>query len=108
MVRDDAFPLKKNLLKPCSLTNLTKTQNIFNYKRSRAHRTVENGFGIWAGKFRIFKKPIPTYVNTTDIIIRSSSGLHKWLNFTSFSHYFPRGCFDEEEQLLKGLGEEKT
>ncbi|CAH2009430.1 unnamed protein product [Acanthoscelides obtectus] len=106
LVGDDAFALKTYLLKPYSGTNLTRVQKIFNYRLSRARRIVENGFGILTSSFRIFQKPIPTDVNTTDKIIQASCALHNWLRLTSPSCYFPKDCVDVEnidsETIVEG------
>ena len=52
LIGDDAFPLKRWLTKPFSGRNLTDAERIFNYRLSRARRTVENAFGILANRFR--------------------------------------------------------
>lgn len=66
-VADDAFPLRTNILKPFSRYGpLTETRKIFNYILSRARRVVENTFGILVSKFRIFEKPIPLSIETTE------------------------------------------
>ncbi|KAI9556056.1 hypothetical protein GHT06_018623 [Daphnia sinensis] len=64
-VMDDAFPLMKNIMKPCpgrSLGTLLEGERTFNYRLSRARRTVENAFGIIVSKLRIFSKPNHCYV----------------------------------------------
>ncbi|CAH1991663.1 unnamed protein product [Acanthoscelides obtectus] len=48
-------------------------------------------------RFRIFQKPIPANVNTTDKIIRASCALYNWLRLTSPSCYFPKDCVDVED-----------
>ncbi|CAK1597645.1 unnamed protein product [Parnassius mnemosyne] len=53
-VADDAFPLRKNLMKPFQQNDLVnRIKKIYNYRTSRAHRIVENTFGILATRFRI-------------------------------------------------------
>ena len=50
-VGDEAFALKDNLLKPYASATLNLERRIFNYRLSRARRTIENTFGILASVF---------------------------------------------------------
>lgn len=94
-VGDDAFPLKKYLLKPYKHSPLTYPQKMFNYRLSRARRIVENAFGILVSRFRIFERAIPTDVIVTDKIVRTSCTLHNWLRKTSPTYLTSR-CVDYE------------
>ena len=49
-VGDDAFTLRHYMLKPYPSRALTHDERIFNYRLSRARRTVENAFGILANR----------------------------------------------------------
>lgn len=49
-VGDDAFALRNWMMKPYPLRNLNKDEQIYNYRRSRACRVVENVFGILANR----------------------------------------------------------
>ena len=51
---------------------------MYNYRLSRARRTSENAFGILAGRFQIFKKPINTSENVKDIVL-ATVVLHNYL-----------------------------
>ena len=48
VIGDDAFPLRNDIMKPSPFRQLVHEQHIFNYRLSRARRTVENAFGIMA------------------------------------------------------------
>ena len=45
-VGDDAFALKKFIMKPYPQQNLTAGKRVYNYKHSRARKLLENLFGI--------------------------------------------------------------
>jgi len=59
-VGGDAFPLRKNIMKPYSMKRLlTINERKFNYRLSRARRVSENAFGIMVSRFRVYEKPNP-------------------------------------------------
>lgn len=76
---DDAFKLSKRIMKPYSNKNLTYKQKIWNYRLSRARRTVESAFGIFANKWRIFHTAISMLPETADIIVTASICLHNYI-----------------------------
>ena len=75
-VCDDAYPLKKNLMKPISGSKLTPEEDIFNGRLSRARRSVECSFGILANKWRLLLKSIETSDELADIIVKCTTVLH--------------------------------
>ncbi|XP_036143346.1 protein ALP1-like [Monomorium pharaonis] len=58
LVGDEAFLLKPYLLRPYPGRGLTPKQDVYNYRLSRARRTIENTFGILASQWRVYRKPI--------------------------------------------------
>ena len=79
IVCDDAFAMKPNLLKPFPDRNLTLEKRIFNYRLSRARRTVENAFGILANRWRILLSTIPLSVKKVETITYACILLHNYL-----------------------------
>ena len=57
-VADDAFGLKRHIIKPYSSTNLGIEKLILNYRLSRSRRLIDNTFGIAANRFRELHRPI--------------------------------------------------
>lgn len=94
-VGDEAFPLKHYLMRPYPRKNLNPQSKIFNYRLSRARRTVENAFGLLVSRFRIFEKPIATTVPTAIKIVKTACALHNWLQATSVS--FSSANIDTED-----------
>ena len=45
-------------MKPYAFRSLAHEKKIFNYRLSRARRIVENAFGIFANRFRVFLSPM--------------------------------------------------
>ncbi|XP_046743430.1 uncharacterized protein LOC124409688 [Diprion similis] len=68
IVADDAFTLKSNLMKPYPNPGLTLEKRIFNYRLSRARRTVENAFGILANRWRVLLIPMSLAVDKVEKI----------------------------------------
>lgn len=79
IVAGEAFPLKPYIMKPFAFRGLTHEQQIYNYRLSRARRTVENAFGVLANRFRIFLTPINLSVDKVQLITKVACILHNLL-----------------------------
>jgi len=91
IVADDAFPLKEYLLKPYPIRNSSPENRVFNYRLSRARRTVENAFGQLSQRFRIFARTIPFSPEKAQVITMAACCLHNFLmrDQTSEAEYMP-------------------
>ena len=79
IIADDAFALQTWLMKPFSKTNLGRDMQIFNYRLSRARRTVENAFGILNARFRCLSTPLEMAEDKAISIVLGCCTLHNML-----------------------------
>nr|CAI5858488.1 unnamed protein product [Callosobruchus analis] len=77
-VGDEAFPLKKYIMRPFPGQQLSNTQKIFNYRLSRARQVIENTFGIMVSRWRILRTPINAKVENIDSIVKAIVTLHNY------------------------------
>ena len=94
IIGDEIFPLKSWLMKPYGSRGLTTQQQVFNYRLSRARRTIENSFGILSARWRIFHQVIRADVHTVDMIVKATCCLHNYLLSTDNAKYLPTGFAD--------------
>ena len=73
---------------------LTKEQRIFNYRLSRARRTIENDFGILSARWRILYSPIRAKVENVENYVLACLTLHNYLRCTDNASYCPQGFVD--------------
>lgn len=78
-VADAAFPLHLNIVKPFPEQNLQLKQRIYNYRISRARRTIESAFGILAQRWRILRTNIIANDQTCNDIIMACIVLHNFI-----------------------------
>eukprot|EP00794_Sanderia_malayensis_P016398 gene16398-18035_t len=94
-------------MKPFRGKHLTGSQAVFNYRLSRARRTLENCFGILAARWRIFRRPIKASPEVLDNITKACTCLHNYLRLTNNPQYLPSGFVDSEDStgnILPGDG----
>lgn len=100
LVADAAFPLHQNIIRPFPGTNLGFEKNIFNYRISRARRTIESSFGILSQRWQILRNTIQSSVETCELLVQATIVLHNYLqNSESDLHpsekkYCPTGYID--------------
>ena len=81
LVRGEIFPLKPCLMRPYPGT-LPEQERIYNYRHSRARRTIENYFGILRARWLIFSRPIKATIENTERYILACLCLHNYLRQT--------------------------
>jgi hypothetical protein len=73
---DEAYPLKRNLMRPFPQRSLNDERRYFNQRLSRARKCVECAFGILCVKWRILGKPLETNLEHACLIIKATCILH--------------------------------
>lgn len=76
---DEAFPLNSYIMRPFPGKGLSEKQLVFNYRLSRARRTIENAFGILASRWRVLKGCIIAEAHTVKIITGATVCLHNFI-----------------------------
>ena len=97
---DEAFPLNTYLVKPYQKGSIGIKDRIANYRLSRARTIVENAFGICETRFRIFRRPITSGLDTVTEITKAVVALHNFLmygrSFGNNNDYCPSTYVDQE------------
>ncbi|KAJ8668433.1 hypothetical protein QAD02_010096 [Eretmocerus hayati] len=77
---DEAYPLRRDIMRPWSRRlQLTLMQIIFNLRQGIGRRVVECTFGIFAARWRIFRKPIIAYVEKVEKFVKACVVLHNFI-----------------------------
>ena len=77
IVRDEAFGIMKNVMKPDSWKQLTYRKKIFNYRLSGPRRYIDCTFGIMAIKWCMFLRPLN--IGFAQNIIKACCALHNYV-----------------------------
>uniref|UniRef100_A0A8C5EMV6 Zgc:194221 n=1 Tax=Gouania willdenowi TaxID=441366 RepID=A0A8C5EMV6_GOUWI len=80
---DEAFPLRKNLMRPFPGCNIPREQKIFNYRLSRARMVVEDAFGILSSQWRMYRRAMEVRVDVAEKCVKATCVLHNFLRHTS-------------------------
>ena len=89
LVGDEAFPLKSNLMRPYPRKDLDYSKKIYNYRISRARRTVECTFGMLAKKFGVLQTSMETSVEVAEALVKSICVLHNFIQRENNFSYLP-------------------
>lgn len=96
LVGDEAFPLKKNMMRPYP-GKLNEPERVYNYRLSRARRVIENAFGLLRARWRIFSRPIKASVKNVENFTLGAIALHNYLRQTEAAMYCPNGFVDSTD-----------
>jgi hypothetical protein len=76
---------------------LDDDRRIFNYRLSRARRTIENVFGIIVGRFGLFKTCIDQQLDNIDHAVMACCALHNFLHRTCPHSYTLIDCLNKDD-----------
>ena len=80
---DEAFPGRENLMKPYpgSRTDpdMSKARRVYNYRLSRARRTVESTFGLFSARFRFLRHVVEISPPNYKRILLAAVVLHNFV-----------------------------
>ncbi|KAK3907333.1 Protein ALP1-like [Frankliniella fusca] len=80
IVGDGAFPLGPNLMTPFRQPQIVSdAERIYNYRLSRARRTIENAFGILSSRWRVLWRTFIAHEENARSIIKACVVLHNLL-----------------------------
>ena len=96
-VGDDAFPLKRYLMKPYPFRDQSVEQRIFSYRVSRTRRVAENGFGILCAKWGVFRNRMELQPDNVERTVLACVCLHNKLLREQSTLYVPAGTADRED-----------
>ncbi|KAL2102070.1 hypothetical protein ACEWY4_003831 [Coilia grayii] len=81
-VADEAFPLRRNLLRPFP-GRQSGSHRVFNYRLSHARLIVENTFGILTSQWRMYRGVIGISPLNVDACVKATCVLHNFLRRTT-------------------------
>lgn len=102
-IADDAFPLSSRIMKPYGTCNdFTNDQRIFNYRLSRARRTVENAFGILTMRWGCLRSEFLCGPDKVKIIVAACCALHNFLLNRNVSYAKAADRYEKDGRVIEG------
>ena len=95
-IGDDPFPLTTYCMKPYSQRNSADEQIIFIFKALHYRRAFEKGFGILAGRFRLFLSRCHLFPENPKLAVLAAVAVHNILREKSADAYMQAGYVDFE------------
>lgn len=101
-IADDAFPLTRRTIKPYGSGELNNDQRVFNYRLSRARRTVENAFGILSMRWGCLRSEFLCAPDKVKLIVAACCALHNFLLNRNASYAKVADRYDRDGKLIEG------
>jgi hypothetical protein len=78
-VADEAFPLRRHMMRPHPGQNIGREKRLYNYRLSRARRMVECSFGILAAQWRLYRRVLGVTPEMAEKAVKATCILHNLL-----------------------------
>ncbi|KAK0142795.1 Protein ALP1-like [Merluccius polli] len=82
-VADEAFPLRRDLMRPFPGTHLYGSRRAFNFRLSHARLIIENTFGILTSQWRMYRGVIGVSPSNVDACVKATCILHNLIRRTT-------------------------
>ncbi|KAM8852503.1 uncharacterized protein ACB058_011334 [Synchiropus picturatus] len=82
-VGSEAFPLRRNLMRPYPGRKLAQDKDTFNYRLSRARLVVENAFRILSSQWGMYRRVIVMRPEVVEKCVKATCVLHNFMMMTS-------------------------
>ncbi|XP_025754966.1 protein ANTAGONIST OF LIKE HETEROCHROMATIN PROTEIN 1-like [Oreochromis niloticus] len=104
-VADEAFPLRRELMRPFPGHLLPLEKRIFNYRLSRARLVVECAFGILSSQWRLYRRSMELRPEVAEKCVKATCVLHHFLRcLDERGAPAVRGVAPAVVEPLQGLG----
>ncbi|KAG7473964.1 hypothetical protein MATL_G00101450 [Megalops atlanticus] len=103
-VADEAFPLRRNLMRPFPGQNLSGARRVFNYRLSRAQLVVKNAFGILSSQWRMYRRALEVSPAIGETCVKATCVPHNFLQRTTARASFPGSVPDGEAEAMATVG----
>lgn len=109
-IAGNAFPLRKNLMRPYPGDSLSSPEKVFNRKLSKARLTADNTFGVLSARWKVLTKSLGFEPSNTKKVIYACVILHNFLKITGTLHNCSSYCpenycdtYDNQNQCIDGI-----
>ncbi|KAL3969660.1 YTH domain-containing family protein [Sarotherodon galilaeus] len=104
-VADEAFPLRRELMRPFPGRLLPLEKRIFNYRLSRARMIVEGAFGVLSSQWRMYRRSMELHPEIAEKCVKATCVLHNFLRcLDERGAAAVRGVAPAVVEPLQGLG----
>ncbi|XP_056090774.1 uncharacterized protein LOC130070418 [Rhinichthys klamathensis goyatoka] len=103
-VADEAFPLRRHMMRPHPGQNIGREKRLYNYRLSRARRMVECSFGILAAQWRLYRRVLGVTPEMAEKAVKATCILHNLLRVDQAEDH-PQALSSEPDSTPRAMGD---